>query len=269
MKCWKNIALFIVAILLLLFIAFRLSPITGLIFWAVHVLDIHNGLVTAIATVFVAGFTWTLWRSNKSIIEQAQATADLAQKQFLMEGKQADLAERQHGLARLQFIAANRPIIEIRSVALQASGKGGKLFHRGGPIKGSLVIRNMGGSDAKILEAEYRFYSSSDGLPMVPPLQKGTTKSLFPNLPEIVVAHGSHEAPVEGEPLYGEAVDHIDMDPRNSQGWKVWVLGAIRYSDISENERWMGFCREYVPTNRDVGEGRFVAVTNTDYEYQD
>src|ERR1035437_2492599 len=48
----------------------HLGPFISL--WVVAVLDAHNGLVTAVATIFVAGFTWTLWLTsrNQGIIAQ-------------------------------------------------------------------------------------------------------------------------------------------------------------------------------------------------------
>lgn len=91
MKAWKRIALIALVVLLILLITSRFLPIGANLLWFIALLDNHNGLVTAIATVFVAGFTWTLWRSNEAIIAQAQSTGDLAEKQFLMEGRQADL----------------------------------------------------------------------------------------------------------------------------------------------------------------------------------
>jgi hypothetical protein len=42
----------------------HIGPFTLL--WIVGVADSHNGLVTAIATILVAGFTWTLWLTRAS-----------------------------------------------------------------------------------------------------------------------------------------------------------------------------------------------------------
>ena len=56
--------------------------------WLVSVADNHNGLITAIATVFVAIFTWTLW----------------------------SVTGRAVSLAREEFISTHRPKIVLREV---------------------------------------------------------------------------------------------------------------------------------------------------------
>ena len=56
--------------------------------WLVTVTDSHNGLITAIATVFVAIFTWTLW----------------------------SVTGRAVSLAREEFISTHRPKIVLREV---------------------------------------------------------------------------------------------------------------------------------------------------------
>ena len=121
-----------------------------------------------VASAFLVGATVGLWRvtgrlaiateklgegAAQQAAEMAKAT-DLAEKQFLMAGAEADLAGKVHGLKRLQYLAEHRPRIEIRSVGLASSGKGGLLFHGGHPPKGSLVIVNAGASEAKVLYAE-------------------------------------------------------------------------------------------------------------------
>jgi hypothetical protein len=49
----------------------------------------------------------------------------------------------------------------------------------------------------------------------------------------------------------------------------LFVVGFIRYADLNEIERFMGFCREYIFPRGDNGDGRFAAVHDHDYEYQD
>jgi hypothetical protein len=57
----------------------------------------------------------------------------------------------------------------------------------------------------------------------------------------------------------------IDVEPRQFErgGWKIYVMGQIRYQDEGGRDRFMGFCR--------VGDGKsgFVAVDDPDYEYED
>jgi hypothetical protein len=53
-----------------------------------------------------------------------------------------------------------------------------------------------------------------------------------------------------------------------ANGWHIYVMGFIRYSDWDSEERYMGFCREYFPQNV-LAEGSFRHVDNSDYEYED
>jgi len=228
-------------------------------------LAIFTALLAAVSTLQI----WLLMRADNA----SRRVLNLSEKQFLLEGRQADLAEKQHGLARLQHISLNRPIIEIRSVGLANSGIGAILFLPGFPVRGSLVIRNAGGSDAIILETEYRFFWSHHGLPMVPPLQGQPTAQTSPliaaeEIPFTLIPHASHLVSVESSEVLGGDAVTIDNAPM-TQRTKLWILGSIRYADSAGNERWMGFCREYVPAEAGAGEGSFLPIRSPDYEYQD
>lgn len=235
--------------------------------WVITVIDAHNGLVTAIATVFVAGFTWTLWRSSEATIAQAKATGELAEKQFLMEGRQADLAEKQHGLMRLQHIAANKPRLRIRAIILNRTTPSGEFFENGEIVRGHIFAANAGATEAKIIDSACRFYWSNDGLPMQPPLDDDEALSLpWPREP--VPGYGSISIPIASAKPLPAIADSIRN--RNPQGWRLYVMGYIHYSDINSAERFMGFCREYVAPDPWWGaEGRFKPVDNSDYEYED
>jgi hypothetical protein len=199
--------------------------------------------------------------------ELAEEQFDLAEKQFLLEGRQADLLENRHGLQRLQLLAEHRPRIEIRSVGLKTSGSGAFVFSGGETIEGSLVIRNVGGTDATIRETEYRFLCTADGLPMVPPFETGKTKPLIESdLPHVLAAHGSLLVPIETAAIPDQYTSELGA----GAPMELYLFGAIRYSGWdSDNDRWMGFCRRYLKTGTFNDEGRFVRVDNPDYEYSD
>jgi hypothetical protein len=78
--------------------------------------DAHNGLLTAVATVFVAFFTWTLWRTNNKAAEFAAQTVILAEQQTALEGLQSDILAKQTELGRLQFFAEHRPTLVLKDV---------------------------------------------------------------------------------------------------------------------------------------------------------
>ena len=80
-----------------------------------------------------------------------------------------------------------------------------------------------------------------------------------------IVVGGSICYPIKGAALLQEnESDNIDM-----KGIKLYVMGYVRYSDPDQNERFMGFCREYDPPIVIGGNSRFKTVNNEDYEYED
>jgi hypothetical protein len=194
-----------------------------------------------------------------------ERTLDLQEKQFLLAGRQCDLAEKQHGLQREQYIAEYRPRIKIRSIGLTRPSAG-DLFQSGRVLTGSLVIVNIGASDATIRQADYRFFCARDGLPMVPPLEPHQVNQLFANmLPHTIAGHESCLIPVESDGPLGEEARGILL----GGPYHLYLMGAVLFSDWNLKERWMGFCQKYTTPKIAGGDGRFVPVDNPDYEYED
>jgi hypothetical protein len=105
LRLWQKIALFVLAIAIVSFAAsfffpaeykicgpneythakecaeHYLGPFISL--WIIGVLDTHNGLVTAAATVFVAGFTWTLWLTSREQGRLTRQSIELGRKEFI------------------------------------------------------------------------------------------------------------------------------------------------------------------------------------------
>jgi hypothetical protein len=239
-----------------------------------------------IVAVVLAGLTGRLWGATRDLAVSTEDLAqgahdqfmemglardltkrglDLQEKQFLLAARECDLAENQHGLQREQYLAEHRPRIKIRSIGIERP-PAGALFQSGRVIKGSLVIVNIGASDAKIREADYRFFWARSGLPMVPPLHNDQVKHFFERmLPHTMSGHESCYIEIESNgPIGDEAREILLGGPTH-----LYVMGAVRYSDWNLKERWMGFCQKYTLPEIISGEGRFVAVDNPDYEYED
>lgn len=200
----------------------------------------------------------------------AREQADLTEKQFLLTGRQTDLTERQHGLTRLHYITDKRPRLTIRHVIIDNPtpnmGYQSWLFQPEHPVRGSLVVVNNGGTVAKITDSRYRIYYSNVGLPINPPLDEASVKSL--HAPAAVAIEGGKSCTFQistEEPL-GHVGGEITHGRNN---WRLYVMGYIRYADLTDKERFMWFCREYHRPDVVGGEGRFVAVDNPDYEAQD
>jgi hypothetical protein len=195
--------------------------------------------------------------------------ADIADKQLSITGLQTDIQQKQHAVARLQFLATHRPRLRIRHVSISDPaffiGHPTMFFNHGGEIKGGLVVVNVGGTKATIIESRYRIFFSKDGLPVTAPYE-----SDFHNL---LLAGQSLDI---GESCATPIMDKIIMDPpapgREDEvelpafergGWKIYVMGQIRYKDEGGAHRFMGFCR------LQESDGRFRAIDDPDYEYDD
>jgi hypothetical protein len=241
------------------------------------------GLVVAIAVAVVTGLLWGATRglaeSTEDLArgahdqfvemglarEQETQRLELTEKQFLLAARECDLAEKQHGLQREQYIAEYPPKIKIRSIGIDRP-QAGDLFQSDRIIKGSFVIANIGASDAKIREAVYRFFWGR-GLPMVPPLQDDQVNQIFgPNLlPHTMAGHESCLITIESNELIGADAHTIIR----GGGIYLYVMGAVCFYDWNLKERWMGFCQKYIDPETVGGEGRFIPVDNPNYEYQD
>lgn len=237
-------------------------------FWVCEgvVLDDNSELLTAIATIVMAAFTGTLWWATSSTAELTRQTVGLAEKQFLLEGRQADLAEKQHELARLQHIAANKPSLRIRSIVLFPPYTGAKgYFVKGHHIRGSLVVANSGATDAKIIDSGYRFYWADDGLPMRPPLEKGEVDELLLT-DDPIVGYGSRGTVIQSRMVLN---DDFSFRSHIAGGARLYLFGFIHYADIDGAERFAGFCRQYDTAEAFGREGHFITLQNHDYEYSD
>ena len=186
--------------------------------------------------------------------------ANIAEKQMLIAGQQTDIQLKQHAVGRLQFIADKRPRLHVRHVVV-----GIPLARDPEKITGSLVVVNQGGTEARILDSRCRIYWDSVGLPMDPPLYDAKSLPLHGPDDGPIVAGASIIYSIAATELLSDAYRHNIV----SRGIKLYVMGYIRYADLDEKERFMGFCREYEPPAVSGGHSRFKRVDNEDYEYQD
>lgn len=213
--------------------------------WVAKEIEKYNGLVTAIATAVMAIFTGTLWRSSANTAKLTEKTVDLAEKQFLMEGRQADLAEKQHGLQRLQYYATHRPRIKVRGVS--------------GPIrKGAtdifrVVVANAGETPAHIISYGIQAFDH-DGEVAV----EIRLKPVAPFDDANLASGAGYVFDTELEEEWTEDPD----DP--SRDGPVFVLGIISYRDETEIVRHTAFAREVIGG----GGGNFSQIY-AEKEYED
>jgi len=208
-------------------------------------IDANSALLTAVATIFVAGFTLTLWRATT---EHSRLVGETLQ------------------LARDEFNATHRPKLRVRRISLVG-------FHErfdnapignGEEINCILSIANIGDSTAWLMESKYRIFYRID-------LPSG--ESLFERNPQHIKNFSfelkpgaSHIFPINDKLFIPDEVFEIKMMHRLTflpHSKKLCVIGNIWYEDNAKVSRSMGFCREL------KSDRRFHSIDNPDYEYED
>jgi hypothetical protein len=232
------------------FVLVGLWKITEIVNWL-------SPALTGIATVFLTVVTYML-------VDLGKKQAETTERQLGIAGQQADVQLKQQQIERMQFLATHRPWLEIRNVEIKRPTDDGPIFEPNSPIIGWLVIVNTGGSSARIINTEYRFFTTNRGLPMAPPLEKGQVKPLIYDVPHEMGPHESYRTDIEHAPL-GAKLRWILFGAPD----ELYIMGAINYADTNSAEHWMGFCRKYVPGKVAGSDGRFAPIENSDYEYQD
>lgn len=216
-----------------------------------------------VVTGYLAWATLKLWQSGDEMGGIAQKSADIAEKQMLIAGQQTDIISKQHALDRLQFLARNRPIIRIRHITVGTGHHIGYptfFFSHGNEIHGSLVVVNVGGTKAKIVESRYKVYFSAQGLPPTAPYDTDFQELI---LADTILGAGESCTVTISEKIFMDPKDADRTNQFDTGGWSLYVMGQIRFQDVDGAERFMGFCREWHRA------GRFQTVDDPDYEYQD
>jgi hypothetical protein len=201
----------------------------------------YNGVITAIATAFIAWFTLTLRKSSDRLI---------------------DVSKQQTKLLNAQRLIEHRPHLRVRHVALGSRENPlTRLPGVGERVIGGVVVVNAGGTKAKIVDSRYLIHTqrSHDGMPMYSPMDQEWDTLLMPDT--ILDIGQSVAVGIKG-------IVTVDRPPgtfltlgRND--WTVYVMGQIQFQDEGGNDRFMGFCRRW------SGEGTFEPVPDQDYEYED
>jgi hypothetical protein len=198
--------------------------------WIVTVLDAHNGLVTAIATVFVAGFTWTLYRTSS---------------------EQGDLTRQSIDLARQEFISTHRPKIIVRNVSSQG-------YVSGMPIPVTFTYTNIGDTPAKIdaVEAAVILILSNRIIPRgIAPTACNYDKGELISGDSGTVTQASRDN-----------MDYEHSFGLHSGTRMLCVVGCIHYSDGNGVRRTTGFARcSDISDGRIFA--AFTPINDPEYEY--
>jgi hypothetical protein len=150
--------------------------LVSIIRWVLFQLDRHGILISAIATVFIARFTWTLWRSTEKMWEASQ--------------RQIGISDAANKLNREHFILGERPWIKPEIIIA-----GPLRFERGNAsIKLEVKTTNVGktpafkvhpfiwshecGFDLGVIDLHRRYSKTIRNLPMS---EADSGRVLFPD----------------------------------------------------------------------------------------
>ena len=155
---------------------------------------------------------------------------------------------KQHAIGRLQFFATHRPKLRVRHVSVAdpalTIGHPTLFYQTGERVKGGLVVVNIGGSDATVVETRYRIFFSKTGLPISAPYDEDFRTDLL--MPNQILKPGKSCATPIADTIRMDAINPdgvLKIRPFERDGWTIYVMGQIRYADGMGAERFMGFCR--------------------------
>jgi hypothetical protein len=219
-------------------------------------LEDHDGAMLVLFTAALVASTVLLWRATIRLAKGAEAQAadmktsiDLAEKQFLMAGQAADLAAKQHGLARHEYFSVHRPKLEVLHLEFST-----EVLDGDPKVAASGVYVNAGLSVARNIQIHAKITTL---LAPTPGIQ----------IPELGGVRADRESGVRGEFLVTsdiscEAQKLAERDYAQRPGPRVHCLGTITYDDVLGNRRETGFCRVLNPHV-----GQWSKVDNPEYEY--
>jgi hypothetical protein len=192
-----------------------------------------ENIITALATIAIAIFTWTLYRSSE---------------------KMWGLTRNSLALARAEFLSTHRPKIRIKHVWLLNE------FWYDQPLNVRVVCVNHGTTDAQLIEYGLDFLSVRQGRVLPPDHQFAFRRTIT------TILKPGISAPF---PDLVQSIDEdIEIAVRDGTA-DFYCVGYLHYMDGSGNVRTTAFCRRLILSKPLRSSGHFVTVENLDYEYED
>jgi hypothetical protein len=201
---------------------------------------------------------WIQLRYIRQSLKDAKIAADAAKES-------ADTAREAIALTRNTFIAANRPKLIVLEVVVWQPSSFEKMcacepyeFIPGEELRGHVELVNIGGTPANIEFMCQTISWTQKHLPMSPPYN-----TLSINRSEMILAAGERHtwAGMKSRNPMGQEADAINV---GGEGWRLYVMGWIRYTDDRKIILYTRFCRQLQYPER-----RFRAIDDPDYEYAD
>jgi len=198
----------------------------------------NNDLITAIASLLIAGFTWTLWRTTTT---------------------QAKLTREAIELGNREFIASHRPKLRIRRMRfvgyVGTSGRPERISH-GDEVEIGIEIVNVGGAPATMINGGYSIEFTQESSFAEPRFERQLA-----NGPIAFAVGEKHSFTMRAKAMLNRPGDDTQwINQFRQQGWSLIIFGEIVYRDDDGCDRRTGFTRRW---NWETQDPTF------DYEYED
>ena len=193
-------------------------------------LNYYGVAVSALATVAIAAFTYTLYR---------------------VTGRQARLTLAGIRLAQNEFVSTFRPKMAIRSIMIANIGPGK-------PISIDFGIFNVGESTAHIRRRNATILIHRGTLPPRPPYNASKT---IPEKVQVVCGGSIRETASTNSLATSEQVTSLA-----SYQADLYLIGYVHFVDDADTPRECAFCRKWDPEKNRF---RRLDPVDSDYEYED
>jgi hypothetical protein len=215
----------------------------------------NKDAVNAVSTIFVALFTFSLWRATVALwkVSDLQRTeliraTDISAQQIGISGALADIAIKQKEITRLQYLAEHRPRIIVRNMRMPIGISDVTL-------KTNFMIYNIGANDAAIISV-YALVFVIGSNELIP-----TTGISYREL-----SIKERTLPCSGFESFSTEMDEISFEGAfeklDTGNFQVCCIGMVLYGDGKDARYRMGFARNF-----DKDTWRFSASEDQDYEY--
>lgn len=213
-----------------------------------HVLYEYRDAVTALATVFIAAFTLTLWLSTKRLSKEAETASGIADKS-------ADAALRSATVAESALTNLERPYVFRWTTGHPFTTPGYTQHPGAGYYDVACDFVNRGRTPALVKEIKITFQVTEVG---EFPILIDPNKLRGFGVPPTRVISGNAER-------FNELVPYeVNSRLQGILEGKLWVylLGFMRYEDVFGGRHILGFCSRYHPHR-----GDFVLEGDLRYNY--
>lgn len=226
--------------------------------------EIVSIALTAIATVVIAWFNFSLSHSTKQLWREARVARRIALRNVRAARASAEAAQASADAMRDEFMSTHRPRLRVKHVVLTSE------IWDGEEIEIKLIIVNAGNTHARIIECSVVTVAVPKGREL-PGRPEYPFNSRFKPAAETLPSGKTYIFP---RLKRGHVLTDADNTGLRNGSLSLYRYGFVEYLDLGVSPRLKttAFCRVLVvpmrPTSY-VDIGRFVLHIDPDYEYAD